>query len=41
MSEKITLMNFGNVMINKIEEKAGSIYLEGDFLPEDKDFKST
>ena len=42
IDEKITLMKWGNVKILKIDQKAdGSLYLEGEIMEEDKDFKST
>lgn len=41
--QKVTLMRFGNVKITKISEKDkdGNFTLEGESLPEDKDFKTT
>jgi len=39
--EKITLMKWGNVMINKVTKTENSVSLEGEFLKDDNDFKST
>lgn len=42
VGEKATLMNWGNVMIlTKEEQPNGSYLLTGEYLPEDKDFKTT
>lgn len=42
VDEKITLMKWGNARIVKIVENTdGSLYLEGELMEEDKDFKST
>ena len=40
--EKVTLMNWGNVMIKEKElQEDGSYLMIGGYLPEDKDFKKT
>ena len=41
--EKITLMKWGNVQIKKrvVDEATGVVSFEGEYLPEDKDFKTT
>ena len=42
VGEKVTLMNWGNVNILTKEINAdGSFSLTGEYLPEDKDFKTT
>lgn len=42
VGEKVTLMNWGNVMIlSKEAQPDGSFNLTGKYLPEDKDFKTT
>lgn len=42
VGEKVTLMNWGNVLIkSKQLQEDGSYLLTGDYLPEDKDFKKT
>lgn len=42
VGEKVTLMNWGNVLINTKElQQDGSYILTGEYLPEDKDFKTT
>jgi hypothetical protein len=43
VGEKVTLINWGNVLITKIDknEQTGCFALEGNSLPEDKDYKST
>lgn len=42
VGEKITLMNWGNVMIHTKEEQPdGSYHMTGDYLAEDMDFKTT
>jgi glutamyl-tRNA synthetase len=42
VGEKVTLMNWGNVLILTKELQAdGSYLLTGEYLPEDKDFKTT
>lgn len=39
---KITLMNWGNVMVNTKEEQPdGSFNMTGEYMPDDKDFKTT
>ncbi len=39
--EKITLMKWGNVKIVSLKQLGDKIELIGEYLPEDKDFKST
>ena len=39
--EKITLMKWGNVLINKIETQGDSLTLTANLLEDDKDYKST
>ncbi len=40
--KKITLMNWGNMMINTKElQEDGSYLMTGEYLPDDKDFKTT
>ena len=39
--EKITLMKWGNINIKKRTEEAGKVSFDAEFLPEDKDWKST
>lgn len=39
--EKVTMMKWGNFLIHKKTELEDKIALEGEYLPEDKDFKST
>lgn len=34
-------MKWGNVVINKVTKNEENIELEGEYLPDDKDFKST
>jgi glutamyl-tRNA synthetase len=42
VGERVTLMNWGNVLIHTKEVQAdGSYSLTGEYLPEDKDFKTT
>lgn len=42
VGEKVTLMNWGNVLIKtKDVQPDGSYLMQGEFLPEDKDFKKT
>jgi glutamyl-tRNA synthetase len=42
VGEKVTLMNWGNVAIlSKDLQADGSYVLTGEYLPEDKDFKTT
>jgi len=42
VGERVTLMNWGNVLIQTKEvQPDGSYLLTGEYLPEDKDFKTT
>ena len=42
VGEKVTLMNWGNVMVLTKEQQAdGSYHMTGEYLPEDLDFKTT
>lgn len=42
VGEKVTLMNWGNVLIKTKElQPDGSYYMSGEYLPDDKDFKKT
>lgn len=42
VGKKITLMNWGNMMINTKElQEDGSYLMTGEYLPDDKDFKTT
>jgi len=42
VGEKVTLMNWGNVLIkSKDVQPDGSYLMQGEYLPEDKDFKKT
>lgn len=42
VGERVTLMNWGNILIQTKELQAdGSYLLTGEYLPEDKDFKTT
>jgi len=42
VGERVTLMNWGNVLIKTKEvQPDGSYHMTGEYLPEDKDFKTT
>ena len=42
VDEKVTLMNWGNMMVHSKEiQDDGSYLIKGEYLPEDTDFKKT